>query len=380
MKVWYPESLNDLDGTTVMRELFGEDPSTAWWSLKRVSTGAFDWEDRRLNLNWTVTHGYLVSLHEVSTPAQAQLFAKKNKIHLFDDGGFYFRNVLEINIRCNGLSPPPGLISEGDLYRISTKNGIEAYVGYASMLFQRLVARPAVEVNERLPDPETLTTLVVKGVDRSEMHAAAEIVLYHLRVQFPGVSFEFWPLPQLHLAPPLNEAEDTSVSPRLAESLYETSRPEAIAFFNRAQEAEPIQSFLYFYRVLEACFEDVLDQEVRSWRADLTVDTVQLLKNVRSLQQKEDIWALRRVLGKIVDQPMLDSAHAQGLISEASAEALTQAVYLRRNSIAHGRRGQHQEVLVPFGFSLVGDGQHRLWRDLLEKLATKALNMWLLGN
>lgn len=384
MSPFNPEDLNGKDASTICRELFGVEPEDEpWWSLEREDEQSFRWTDKYLGINWRAAHGYLVALHEVSTPNQAAQFAAKNRLHLFEDGGLYFKGhgVAELFIRCAGIPPREEVRKEEELYRLRFHSGTVAKIGFGSMLFRRLVAGPAAEVNPSLPDQRTIPTLVLSNVERTEVPSFADLALYHFRNYFKGLKFAFSRLSDLHLAPGLEESRDVPDPPRLLEDLEVAARPEAISFFNRAKESGTIPGFLYFYRVLEACFDDVIDKEVNSWRCDEAIDCTELMKRIRKLQSdREDKWALRQVLGKIVSQPLLDEAQERGLIVRADADMLSQAIYDRRNSIAHGRRGQHKDILVPYGFSSGDSGQHdRSWYDLMEKLATKALQEWVLS-
>lgn len=374
-----PDDLKGKTGEAVALELFNEQlGQSAWWSLTRQDDVSFQWNDKRLGRSWRAKHGYLVALHEVSTSADARTFAKKNNIHLLSDG-FCFNSVAEVFIQCRPLAAPELVCSEEDLYRVRTESGIEASVGYPSALFVRLLGKPAAEDNPTLPDPKTLTTLVIRNVTTQQVPAYCELMLYHLRRAFKGQHFSYCRLADLPQTIDCEDGAEESEPPKLVDSVQETTRPEAVAFFNRAAESEPIAGFLYLYRVLEACFDDVFDAEVSSWRKDSAIDSLQLAQRFRKLHQKEDKWALRQVLGSLVSQAVLDDAHNKGLVPEASADALAESIYLRRNSIAHGRRGQHDRVLVPFGVSL-GDTiqQDHAWLDLARKLADLAMDKWLL--
>ena len=375
-----PADLDGKDGPAVARELFGEAiTDEGWWSLARADDRSFEWRDKRLGINWRATQGYLVGLHEVSTLSQASEFGGRNNIRLLKDGGLIFRACAELFIRCAPMPSPELVRSETDLYRVRTRSGIEASVGYASTLFARLIGRTAAEENEALPDPSTLTTVVIHGVDRDSVSKIAEVVLYHLRNGFAGMHFSFWPLQDYQNAPPFANVLDDPAPAGLLDLVTEPVLPEAVAFFNRASESEPIAGFLYLYRVIEACFDVVLNAEVRAWRVDANVDEQELLRQVRKLQQKEDKWALRRVLGEVVDQPLLDRAHSQGLIAVASVDALTEELYTRRNSIAHGRRGQHDRVLVPNYFSSDDERvRDRAWYDAMRSLADRVMAKWIL--
>jgi hypothetical protein len=66
------------------------------------------------------------------------------------------------------------------------------------------------------------------------------------------------------------------------------------------------------------------------------------------------------------------------LLPRADADALVERLYSRRNSIAHGRRGAHEEVLVPYCFVQATDGTHQEWRDFMKILAEDALRLWIL--
>ena len=135
---------------------------------------------------------------------------------------------------------------------------------------------------------------------------------------------------------------------------------------------------MYYYRVVEACIDDVLSDLVQSWRSDPKLTDLDLLKAVRNLKDSEDKTGLRLVLGLIVNQALLDSAAAQKVISSGSVDVLVTELYQRRNAIAHGRRGQHHEVLVPYAFSRGRDEIDRAWYELMRTLATRAIERFLL--
>jgi len=370
VKVWYPNDLRDLDPAEIARELFGE-AFDNWWRLERVDASRFTWFDARRKAEWQFSSGYLIALHEVSSRQQAKDFAAKNDIWLHEEGAIHCRSTAELALVCSKRSPAP---LTANMFTVNLKNGVTANVGYSTLLYRKLVALPAGEENPRLPDPTTMCTLVINGVERSQLAGVAEICLYHLRDSHPDLRFQFWPVSTIHRAP---EPDDEDLQPMVTMigELPSTSRPEAVAFYNRARESDSITAFLYYYRVLEACFEDVLRQEIAKWRHDQGVDDLELMKNFRAMNQREDIKALRAMLGQIIDQQVLDRAHRQGLIGDATADSLTEGIYARRNSIAHGRKGQHVEVLVPFAF---GDElRHLSWCGVMALLAEKALKRWV---
>lgn len=79
--VYYPDDLKDMDGQTVLTELFGQAPETSYWiSLDREDDKSFRWNDKRLGIDWRATNGYLVGLHEVTTIEEANEFIKKNRM------------------------------------------------------------------------------------------------------------------------------------------------------------------------------------------------------------------------------------------------------------------------------------------------------------
>ena len=199
----YPDDLITKDWDEIARELFDEDPETYWWKLEKKDEKSFVWKDKRLEREWRASNGYIAALYEVSTHEQALDFSKKNRIHLFEDGGLYYKGVAELYIRCIGIPPREEVLDSRDLYRISTESGISADIGYCSMLFSRLVASPAAEANPSIPDPRTLTTLVISGVQREEIAGISELALYYFRKKFKGLAFQFWRLPDYHLAPVL---------------------------------------------------------------------------------------------------------------------------------------------------------------------------------
>lgn len=377
-----PDELEGLPAEAVTNRLFGEG-SARWWRLERNDHKHLLWHDERLGFQRSMTHGELVAFSEVSTPSQAEVHTKRNKIERLPEGGLFFKgqSVAELYLRCQGLYPPDELNSAKSLYQITIPASFTASVGYASEWFQRLVLRPAGEENPALPDPTTITTLTLGDTTLSEISGRAELAIYHLRRNFPQVRFSFWPLHKLALAPGWGD-EVNPTPPRHIKDLAGTTRYDAIAFYNRAIESDPIIGFLYFYRVLESCFDDVLSDEVQRWRQDTALQAQDLLGKFRHIQsEREDRWALQRVLSApVVEKPLLDDLAHQGLLSKADAKELCAAIYQRRNSIAHGRPGkQYSRVMVPYGFPDGLHGSHdRSFYKLLHQLADAALQRWIL--
>lgn len=378
MALLYPKDLDGKSGPEIALELFGESFEDASWSLERVDDKFLTWTDSRWGMSWKVTAGYLIALQEVGSIGDAALFCEKNKITMFQEGALHYRSTAELPIVCSRPPPQPDIAGfSASVLSIHTRSGIEASLGYASFLFERLVGKPLQEANPDLPDPSTVTTLVIRGVDRADVHHVAELALYLLRENGGGARFSFCRFADLANGPLFDTDSSTPLN-LPADPLPDTRLPEALAFFNRALESDHIAGFLYYYRVIEACFEDVLRSMVRQWRNDGALSEMDLLARVRHLKDKEDKTGLRAVLGAIVDQALLDTAASQGLIPSASVDVLVTEVYHRRNSIAHGRRGQHKEVLVPFAFSPGRDVHDRAWYELMGTLARRAINRYIL--
>jgi hypothetical protein len=362
----------------IKAELFGEQgDGPVSWSLTRGDNRNLTWRDSRLGFDFGVTQGFLVALHEVSAYAHAKEFAEKNRIALIENRGLIFRGTAEIAVRCAGLAQWVTQPTD-PTYILQFIDGAEATLGFASPLFRQLVVRPAAEQNIQMPDPQTITTLVITNVDRTNVSGTAEVCLYHLRDYFPTQGFEYVSLDR----PPIYRKDVEEVeTPGTAGSLHGTLQPWAIAFFNRAVESEQLTAFLYFYRVLEACFDFVLSDEVGKWRGSPDVSILDLIKKIRSFGFREDKWALRRVLTEIVDQKTLDQAAADGLITQPNIDELVDKIYARRNEIAHGRRGQLSKVLVPFAVP-VNETPHfdARWFDLMRKFAKECCTRWILTN
>ena len=140
---------------------------------------------------------------------------------------------------------------------VQTCGGLEATVGLGSYLFNQLVAGPAAEADPTFPDPSTLTTLVLSGVDESEVPGHAEVALFHLRRAFPALRFSFWPVSDLLHAPVLVEVDESPDVPATRCGLRDVHKFEPIVFYNRGVESDPIPGYLYFYRLLESCFDEV---------------------------------------------------------------------------------------------------------------------------
>lgn len=383
MCAYYPEDLKDKTPSQIAAELYDEDLDTSiFFDLERTDYNILKWKDVRYGLELKATHGFLVALHEVSTTPEAKFFAEKNRIQIFQDGGIYLsgKSVAELLILCNGLIPKSEMESEDDLYRIKFDSGIEANVGYGTLLFQRLIGGPAAEINQSFPDPKTLTTMVIRGIEKSEVSGFSELCLYTLRQKFPGINFEFSRISEIHKKLVDNDPLTDLPSSKSIDNLKFTERTEPFIFFNRANESDYIPGFLYFYRVLESFFDDVLNNTVDQWRIDSTLKSVDMLRNIRKMINidREDRWALRQVLGQIVDQQILDSASSINLISIPTADSLSNTIYRRRNSIAHGRRGEHKEILVPYGFNIGDSGLiDKDWYFIMRELAQRALNQWV---
>lgn len=369
-----PSELEHLTCDEIAERLFGRVPAVAdWWALERDDAGLW-LKDMRLGLRLRVTLGFLVALHEVSTYQHAADFGLRNRIRVLQDRGIFIRGTAEIAIKCDGVPP---LVSVGnEPYKVEFSDGVEVSVAHASFFFQRLVASPSAEVNSALPDPSVITTLVMTGVDIDNATDVAERALYALRDGFPEVKFEFVQLTSQNvLGESLEDVPDRTVT---FSTSFATAHPWAIAFYNRAVESEPLSAFLYYYRVLEACFDLVIEHKLNAWREDRSLDATSLLREVRNIARIEDTFALRQVLGQIVDQAMLDTAFTHGIINSASVDELTKQIYIRRNEIAHGRRGQHQKVLVPYSFPFNTSAERDLhWQSIMSSLARRAIDNWL---
>lgn len=376
---FYPKDFDGKSGPEIAKALFGETfDETSSWTLARVDEKFLEWADGRLGVAWRTTAGALIALQEVSSPKDAQDFCTKNKITLFPEGALHYHGVAEFPIICSRLPPLPTIAGfNASEVRLHIRSGIEAKIGYASFLFQKLIGWPLQEQDPELPDPATTTTLALRTVDRADAHLVAELALYLLRENGGGARFVFTRYRDLP-GRPLADPDSGSPLVLPADPLPDTSRAEALAFFNRAEESDAIAGFLYYYRVVEACIEDELGALVQKWRADISIPDVEFLARVRKLKDQEDTTGLRLVLGAIVDQQLLDDAHNNGLIPAAGVDELVTAVYQRRNSVAHGRRGQHREVLVPFAFSAGRDAHHRAWSRVMRALASRAISRYIL--
>lgn len=375
-------SFEGRDGDWVLREVFGL-PEQPWFSMNRSEDKAFQCHDKRLGCSWRATHGYLAGLHKVSTVEQASEFAGKNRYTIIPEGGIYINrsSVAELLIRLSGLPNPESIDSDSDLFRIRTRDGIDCVVGYSSFIFQRLIGRPNQERYSNLPDSQSLATLVIRGVDSIENLADyAELALYHFREKFPLLNISFGNIHMVgHQGGCFIGGGDEECVPNLFDELPVPDRSRVMAFFNRGTESDSISGLLYYYRVIESCFDDILEDKIQTWRGDSDLDFRGLLTNVRNLQRDgEDRTSLRQVLGEIVDQKILDKSKSKGLISNAEINDLVSKVYIRRNSIAHGRIGKHEDVLVPYGISVLNDGKDHDWYILMQKLAKLALKKWIL--
>ncbi|WP_146095200.1 hypothetical protein [Xanthomonas arboricola] len=370
-----PEDLDGLSCDEIVEKLFGRVPANGgWWSLEYIKDRRFLLKDDRLLLSLKVSPGFLIALHEVSSYEHSREFAKRNGVRILQDRGLFIRGVAEVAIKCDGI--PPIMTQGKERYKIEFSDGVEATIAHASFLFQRLIALPSAEVNSTLPDPGVLTTLVLNGVDVDNATDIAERSLFALRESFPENSFEFVPLTSQSVLG--DNLEDVAVQYNSVATPFATEHPWAIAFFNRASEAEPLAAFLYYYRVLEACFDIVISEKLNAWRSNESLGATELLKEVRSIARIEDTFALRQVLGHLVDQPLLDDALAVSIIDVATVDALTSKLYSRRNEIAHGRRGQHQHVLVPYSFPLNSLADRDIeWQRVMRVLARKAIKHWL---
>lgn len=377
---FYPKDFDNKSGPEIAEALFDETfDDTSSWSLTRADEKSLEWTDNRLGVTWRTTAGTLIALQEVSSPKDAQEFCERNKITLLPEGALHYRGVAEFPIVCSRLPPLPTISGfRTSEVRLHTRSGIEAKIGYASFLFQKLIGWPLQEDDPELPDPDTTATLVVRTVDRADAHLVAELALYLLREYAGGARFVFTRYRDLP-GRPLADPDSGSPLTLPSDPLPDTKRAEALAFFNRAEESDPIAGFLYYYRVVEACFEDVLGALVRQWRADGSIPDADFLGRVRKLKDQEDTTGLRLVLGAIVDQRILDDAHGNGLIPAAGVDELVTGVYHRRNSVAHGRRGQHREVLVPFAFSSGRDAHDRAWSRVMRTLASRAIGRYILA-
>lgn len=396
----YPRDLDGKSADEIAEMLFGEKISPSW-QLERSTGKQLLWKDKRLGVSWPVSHGYLIGLNEVSTRDHAREFAQRNKITLLNEGGYYCKGVAEFVCSCSSVPPVEELDESRDVYTIRIKgvrekddgkskgadvdeshsefNDVLVSVGYGTLLFRRLVHTPAAEDDDRIPDAASITTVVLQGVEKDDVCDIAELALFHLRRQFRGVNFRLWPMDRLHECPDMDSEEDDLDIRDVDSGLLPSARnAQAIAFFNRAQESDPITAFLYYYRVVEACFDEVLSSKISQVRSDAKVTELELLKFFRKLQRNEDRTSLRLVLTQLIKQAEMEEWKDRGLLLEPNLENLVETIYKRRNSIAHGRKGSHEEVLVPYSFTMKEMVSEREWVDVMKSLAEVALEKWIL--
>ncbi len=141
--------------------------------------------------------------------------------------------------------------------------------------------------------------------------------------------------------------------------------------FRGRQERDPESAFLQLYRILEYYSVLTLETQVAAMRSDHGLSTRQFLLDVHQLVGRDEKTTLGRMMALVADTPMLTRGRDSGLIGEATANALTNAVYDFRNSVVHAKSDHRAKLFSESIF--VDESKATAWKRMSEELAWKAI-------
>ena len=242
---------------------------------------------------------------------------------------------------------------------------VEATVGSPTPLFRHLMWR--YHEDDLHLDLDETSTLRIWGATPDTAEAHVLTACRHLRDD-ADTECSLWSLD-------CGYPED----PEPIEAPISLRRPSVISdieplrlYYSGLVEPEDILAVLHFYRSLEyySIISKVGDVTALRTRTDLSPKAflVEITKSLGGDERAD----LCRLLGRLADAAIHADAHGHGLVTEATASALGNALYDFRNSIVHAKYDHRASLLVPSVFSRL-ERLHQ-WRLLLKRLAAKAMD------
>lgn len=156
---------------------------------------------------------------------------------------------------------------------------------------------------------------------------------------------------------------------------------EVLAFYNEAKRLHGHEiSFQYFYKVLEhfflVCRQGEFVNIINEYNGKNDID--KFISSVTDIYKQNEEVQLKVLLNSIASEitPLVHECFIKGVIGEESIEAFTEALYLYRNTIVHGKSDERFIVKIP---SNVGAAKESLWNTTAEAIAMILIEKYCLS-
>lgn len=145
-------------------------------------------------------------------------------------------------------------------------------------------------------------------------------------------------------------------------------------FYSGLSQSDNVAACIYFYRVLE--FFSFLSHfdAIKTLRHDATVSDIDFSHKMLGFVTKDEKGPIFKLISAILENKTIVQAQSDGLIGNASPNALCEAIYAFRNSIVHGK--------LSYGYALQSESildqsaVSSKWRNILRDLARVALERY----
>lgn len=156
---------------------------------------------------------------------------------------------------------------------------------------------------------------------------------------------------------------------------------EALAFYNEGKVLFGHEiSFQYFYKVLEHFFLTCRQDEFRTIICDYNSknDINEFIDKVTQIYRQNEDCQLLVLLQSIETDisTIVNEGYTKGYVNDNTVKAFSDALYMYRNTIVHGKSDDKFSVKIP---STVGSDKEKYWNMAAEKIAEKLIVKYCLN-
>jgi len=325
--------------------------------------------EKRIGKNYKVIANY----------ENRDLLVKNNpKLKVFEDRGFKFGDYVELlfdydSMMCNDCDEFVFSEFEIDDVKINITN--------PSFLFDVVMNGFS---NDKYYDNNYFYTISLKGITEENYEDYLTKALFLIGYYNPSVNDTSYPecyefLGELYF----KYAEDESIierrrkdNPSYSDKKFNDIKyPEALAFYNEGKVLFGHEiSFQYFYKVIEhfflICRQDEFRNIITEYNSRNNIN--EFIDKVTKIYRQQEDSQLKVLLESIEPdiQAIVSECKKNGYIIEDSVDAFSDALYLYRNSIVHGKSDDKFVVKTP---SSIGLKQEKFWNLATEQIAEKLI-------
>lgn len=155
---------------------------------------------------------------------------------------------------------------------------------------------------------------------------------------------------------------------------------EALAFYNEAKRLHGHEiAFQYFYKVLEhfflVCRQGEFVNLINSYNSNQDIDN--FINSVTDIYKQNEESQLKVLLNSISSEisPIVHDCFTKGFISVENVDSFSEALYMYRNTIVHGKSDERFSVKIPGN---VTDIKEHFWNMTAERIAVILIEKYCL--